>query len=160
MEEFTRTTKPGCQKRKMKLGVSSKVHNLFPVKPASRPEISGLKPRFRVGDVTNITCQLFNTFPSANITWFVSGQKVNNLKKRRSRFEEKELGKVPKDSEKLLLCRKLFFKLLSASPPSLIRLNEFVCVTLRSFAIITFSFSFFFHISYTRIARLKRVPLA
>ena len=48
----------------------------FPVKPEDRPQVVGFKPRYRVGDILNITCHLRNTFPSANITWFVSGEKV------------------------------------------------------------------------------------
>ncbi len=46
------------------------------MKPTSRPLVSGFKPRYRVGDTLNMTCELRETFPAANITWFVNGQKV------------------------------------------------------------------------------------
>ena len=40
------------------------------------PTVKGFKPSYRVGDVLNMTCSLADTFPAANLTWFISGEKV------------------------------------------------------------------------------------
>ena len=47
------------------------------VKPASRPLVTGFRPSYRVGDVLNVTCVVADTFPAANITWFISGERVS-----------------------------------------------------------------------------------
>ena len=46
------------------------------VKPEERPSVTGFKPRHRVGDKLHMTCYINNTFPAANLTWFVAGKMV------------------------------------------------------------------------------------
>ena len=46
------------------------------VKPEERPSVVGFKPRHRVGDKLHMTCYINNTFPAANLTWFVAGKTV------------------------------------------------------------------------------------
>ena len=46
------------------------------VKPSERPQVFGFKPRYRVGDTLSMTCYVNNTFPAANLTWFVNGKRV------------------------------------------------------------------------------------
>ena len=47
------------------------------MKPEERPTVSGFKTRHRVGDTLQMTCFINNTFPEANLTWFVSGKIVS-----------------------------------------------------------------------------------
>ena len=49
----------------------------FPVKPEERPQIVDFKARHRVGDILSMTCLINNTFPAANLTWFVTGKRVS-----------------------------------------------------------------------------------
>ena len=49
---------------------------LISVKPEERPSVVGFKPRHRVGDKLHMTCYINNTFPAANLTWFVAGKTV------------------------------------------------------------------------------------
>lgn len=51
---------------------------LLAVKPEDRPLIVVSKQRFRIGDTLKMTCILKETFPSANMTWFVSGKMVRS----------------------------------------------------------------------------------
>jgi len=46
------------------------------VKPEDRPSVVGFKSRHRVGDTLSMTCYINNTFPAANLTWFVTGKRV------------------------------------------------------------------------------------
>ena len=46
------------------------------VKPEDRPSVTGFKSRHRVGDTLQMTCYINNTFPAANLTWFVTGKMV------------------------------------------------------------------------------------
>jgi len=46
------------------------------VKPEDRPSVTGFKTRHRVGDTLQMTCYINNTFPAANLTWFVTGKRV------------------------------------------------------------------------------------
>ena len=46
------------------------------VKPNERPQVFGFKPRYRVGDTLSMTCFVNNTFPAANLTWFINGKRV------------------------------------------------------------------------------------
>lgn len=47
------------------------------VKPVERPTVVGFKPRYRIGDTLQMTCYVNETFPSANITWFITGKRVD-----------------------------------------------------------------------------------
>lgn len=47
-----------------------------PVKPKLRPNIAGFKSSYRVGDQLQATCYINNTYPAANLTWFVNGKMV------------------------------------------------------------------------------------
>ena len=47
------------------------------VKPEDRPSVVGFKSRHRVGDTLSMTCYINNTFPAANLTWFVTGKRVS-----------------------------------------------------------------------------------
>ena len=49
----------------------------FAVKPEDRPSVVGFKSRHRVGDTLSMTCYINNTFPAANLTWFVTGKRVS-----------------------------------------------------------------------------------
>ena len=64
---------------------------LFSVKPEGRPTVSGFKTRHRVGDTLQMTCFINNTFPEANLTWFVSGKIVSTCvnKTLRAKLVEK-----------------------------------------------------------------------
>lgn len=46
------------------------------VKPKDRPQVFGFKPRYRVGDTLGMTCYVNNTFPAANLTWFINGKRI------------------------------------------------------------------------------------
>ena len=46
------------------------------VKPNERPQVFGFKPRYRVGDTLSMTCYVNNTFPAANLTWYINGKRV------------------------------------------------------------------------------------
>ena len=48
------------------------------VKPEDRPSVTGFKTRHRVGDTLQMTCYINNTFPAANLTWFVTGKRVRH----------------------------------------------------------------------------------
>ncbi|XP_071747493.1 uncharacterized protein [Lepeophtheirus salmonis] len=50
------------------------------VQPADRPEVIGFKNTYQVGEKLNMTCSLKNTFPSANITWFINGNRIDKKK--------------------------------------------------------------------------------
>lgn len=62
------------------------------VKPDARPSLSGLRPHYRVGDVTNATCVVKDTFPTANISWFINGDKIANPKFIQSHSERSPSG--------------------------------------------------------------------
>ena len=49
------------------------------VKPEDRPSVTGFKTRHRVGDTLQMTCYINNTFPAANLTWFVTGKRVRRI---------------------------------------------------------------------------------
>ena len=53
----------------------------FKVKPVGRPLVVGHKSRHRVGDTLKMDCYINNTFPSANITWFINGKMVRTVPK-------------------------------------------------------------------------------
>ncbi len=57
----------------------NRICSFFAVKPPSRPLVSGVRPSYRAGDRLNATCSLADTFPAANLTWFISGQRVREL---------------------------------------------------------------------------------
>ena len=48
------------------------------MKPEDRPSVTGFKTRHRVGDTLQMTCYINNTFPAANLTWFVTGKRVRH----------------------------------------------------------------------------------
>ena len=51
---------------------------LVAVSPSSRPLVRGLAPlgHYKPGDVVNLTCSSPDSFPAANISWFINGNKV------------------------------------------------------------------------------------
>jgi hypothetical protein len=49
-----------------------------PVKPSEAPLVVGLKTRYRVGETLEMQCFINNTYPAANITWFINGMAVRN----------------------------------------------------------------------------------
>jgi len=46
------------------------------VSPSSRPVIHGMQTHYKPGDVVNISCVCPNSFPAANISWFINGNKA------------------------------------------------------------------------------------
>lgn len=48
------------------------------VSPSSRPLVRGLAPlgHYKPGDVVNLTCSSPDSFPAANISWFINGNKA------------------------------------------------------------------------------------
>eukprot|EP00090_Calanus_glacialis_P017519 TRINITY_DN27267_c0_g1_i1.p1 TRINITY_DN27267_c0_g1~~TRINITY_DN27267_c0_g1_i1.p1 ORF type:complete len:311 (-),score=17.10 TRINITY_DN27267_c0_g1_i1:434-1366(-) len=48
------------------------------VSPSSRPHVTGLQTRYKPGDVLNITCLSADSFPAANISWFINGNKASS----------------------------------------------------------------------------------
>lgn len=42
--------------------------------PRKDPLISGLKPRYRLGDILKTNCTSKDSYPAANLTWYVNGQ--------------------------------------------------------------------------------------
>ena len=52
---------------------------LVAVSPSSRPLVRGLAPlgHYKPGDVVNLTCSSPDSFPAANISWFINGNKVS-----------------------------------------------------------------------------------
>ena len=48
------------------------------VSPSSRPLIGGMQTHYKPGDMVNISCICPDSFPAANISWFINGSKVNN----------------------------------------------------------------------------------
>jgi hypothetical protein len=48
------------------------------VKPSDAPLLVGFKPRYRVGETLEMQCFINNTYPAANITWFINGMAVSN----------------------------------------------------------------------------------
>ena len=58
---------------------TSSTHTYFSaiaVKPVSRPLVTGFRSSYRVGDVLEAKCVVADTFPAANLTWFISGERV------------------------------------------------------------------------------------
>ena len=51
--------------------------SLLSVSPKSRPAVSGLQPHYKPGDTVNISCLCPSSFPAANISWFINGNKVS-----------------------------------------------------------------------------------
>ena len=51
---------------------------LVAVSPSSRPLVRGLAPlgHYKPGDVVKLTCSSPDSFPAANISWFINGNKV------------------------------------------------------------------------------------
>ena len=47
------------------------------VSPSARPSVTGIQPHYKPGDTINITCSSQHSFPAANLSWFVNGNKVN-----------------------------------------------------------------------------------
>ena len=52
--------------------------NFFSVKPSEAPLLVGFKSRYRVGETLDMQCFINNTYPSANITWFINGIAVTS----------------------------------------------------------------------------------
>lgn len=46
------------------------------VSPSSRPLIQGMQTHYKPGDLVNISCICPDSFPAANISWFING-KIN-----------------------------------------------------------------------------------
>ncbi len=46
------------------------------VKPSDAPVLVGLKPRYRVGETLEMSCYINNTYPAANISWYINGVTV------------------------------------------------------------------------------------
>lgn len=45
--------------------------------PRHRPSLSGIKPRYRVGDILWANCTSSGSRPAANITWLINGKPVS-----------------------------------------------------------------------------------
>ncbi|XP_014244375.2 uncharacterized protein LOC106663799 [Cimex lectularius] len=48
------------------------------VVPKTLPEVHGMKPRYRVGDVLKATCVSKNSRPAANLTWALNGNLIDS----------------------------------------------------------------------------------
>ena len=51
---------------------------LCSVSPESRPQVTGLQSHYKPGDTVNISCLCPSSFPAANISWFINGNKVGH----------------------------------------------------------------------------------
>lgn len=48
------------------------------VSPSSRPLIEGMQAHYKPGDLVNISCISPDSFPAANISWFINGSKAKS----------------------------------------------------------------------------------
>ena len=48
------------------------------VSPQTRPQVTGLQSHYKPGDTVNISCLCPSSFPAANISWFINGNKVRH----------------------------------------------------------------------------------
>lgn len=55
------------------------------IPPIEDPKITGIKHRYRVGDYLKAECKSRQSFPAANLTWFVNGQDVEPIHIRHQR---------------------------------------------------------------------------
>ena len=58
------------------LQITSSMKISFIVSPSSRPLIEGMQTHYKPGDLVNISCICPDSFPAANISWFINGSKV------------------------------------------------------------------------------------
>ncbi|KAI4456002.1 beat protein [Holotrichia oblita] len=49
------------------------------IPPIDDPKITGIKNRYRIGDYLKTECKSRNSFPAANLTWFVNGKDVEPI---------------------------------------------------------------------------------
>lgn len=54
------------------------------VSPRHRPTVTGLQSHYKPGDTVNISCLCPSSFPAANISWFINGNKAPSSSVRNS----------------------------------------------------------------------------
>ena len=49
----------------------------FQALPDSGPDIQGGQPRYNIEDRVNVTCASRNSLPSAELSWYINGEKAD-----------------------------------------------------------------------------------
>jgi len=85
------------------------------VSPSSRPHVNGLQTRYKPGDLLNITCLSADSFPAANISWFINGNKAPSSSVRNTNVKTEKTGLLSSYSQLVLLARdKLIIKCVAS----------------------------------------------
>jgi len=85
------------------------------VSPSSRPHVTGLQNHYKPGDVLNITCISSDSFPAANISWFINGNKASSSSVRKTDVTTEKSGLLSSYSQlSLLATDKLIIKCVAS----------------------------------------------